>query len=189
MNPFPAEHSVLMLNNCWIHHNALIDLVISAGKLNCLWGSPLNLAHTSMPRLPHSLSPSLLPQSESYWRVFQCLWVHNLTMTCIYADLVVVKAYLHCHGHYLQQLNTRGMQLYHSRDVQGLVSPCQLHSLTPNSVFCIIDTLFGPRWCKVLQRQWNLYYSCEMSVNQMNEWSRDTDVCKQQEQRAKIKTC
>ena len=34
MNPFPAEHLVLVLDNCQIHHNeALIELVMSAGEL------------------------------------------------------------------------------------------------------------------------------------------------------------
>jgi len=33
MNPFPAERSVLVLDNCQIHHNeALVELVMSAGK-------------------------------------------------------------------------------------------------------------------------------------------------------------
>ena len=34
MNPFPAERSVLVLDNCRIHHNeALVELVMSAGEL------------------------------------------------------------------------------------------------------------------------------------------------------------
>ena len=33
MNPFPTERSVLVLDNCRIHHNeALVELVMSAGK-------------------------------------------------------------------------------------------------------------------------------------------------------------
>ncbi|KIK93667.1 hypothetical protein PAXRUDRAFT_144566, partial [Paxillus rubicundulus Ve08.2h10] len=33
MNPFPAEQSVLVLDNCHIHHYAnLVDLVCNAGK-------------------------------------------------------------------------------------------------------------------------------------------------------------
>ena len=32
MNPYPAERSVLVLDNCRIHHNdALVDLINSAG--------------------------------------------------------------------------------------------------------------------------------------------------------------
>ena len=32
MNPYPAEHSVLVLDNCWIHHNdAIVELVHAAG--------------------------------------------------------------------------------------------------------------------------------------------------------------
>ena len=35
MNAYPAEHSVLVLDNCRIHHNeALVDLVQSAGMLS-----------------------------------------------------------------------------------------------------------------------------------------------------------
>jgi len=32
MNPYPAERSVIVLDNCRIHHNeALVDLVTAAG--------------------------------------------------------------------------------------------------------------------------------------------------------------
>ena len=35
MNPFPLEHSVLVLDNCHIHHNQdFIDLVEQAGIYN-----------------------------------------------------------------------------------------------------------------------------------------------------------
>jgi hypothetical protein len=35
MNAYPAEHSILVLDNCRIHHNeALVDLVHSAGQLH-----------------------------------------------------------------------------------------------------------------------------------------------------------
>jgi hypothetical protein len=35
MNPFPAERSILVLDNCQIHHNdELVDLVRDAGRVS-----------------------------------------------------------------------------------------------------------------------------------------------------------
>jgi transposase len=34
MNPYPAERSILVLDNCHIHHNdAIVELVHAAGKM------------------------------------------------------------------------------------------------------------------------------------------------------------
>lgn len=58
MNPFPAEHSVLILDNCRIHRNdALVELVENAG---CI-----------IKYLP-PYSPDLTPTEES----FSCLKAH-----------------------------------------------------------------------------------------------------------------
>ena len=68
-------------------------------------------------------------------------------MTCIYADLVVVKAYLRHHGHYLRQLNDPFLALLEAvvswqQCVRaGFTTPVTFSDT--KSVFCIIDTLYS----------------------------------------------
>jgi hypothetical protein len=86
MKPFPDERSVLILDNCRIHHNeALVDLVISAGK----YPSYLHAHFSTKPYsgclimyLP-AYSPDLNPIEESFstreYRAFR-LSVYMLTI-------------------------------------------------------------------------------------------------------------
>jgi hypothetical protein len=65
MNPFLAERSVLVLNNCRIHHNDTIaKFVWTAGKN---WLANLLLFVTDhLSRLSHPLSSCLFSRFESY---------------------------------------------------------------------------------------------------------------------------
>ena len=68
MRPFPDERSVLVLDNCRIHHNeALVDLVISAGEYPSylMLVCPLTLPGCLIMYLP-AYSPDLNPIEESF---------------------------------------------------------------------------------------------------------------------------
>ena len=69
MNPYPAERSVLILDNCHIHHNdALVDLVQSAGVFFLLYKIVEVLIHDLgclILYLP-PYSPDLNPIEESF---------------------------------------------------------------------------------------------------------------------------
>src|SRR5882762_3268559 len=68
MNPFPLEQSVLIIDNCHIHHNkALLDLVNGAGKYHykCLILTTLTSAGCLLLFLPPYL-PDLNPIEESF---------------------------------------------------------------------------------------------------------------------------
>jgi hypothetical protein len=64
MNPFPAERSVLVLDNCRIHHNdAIAELVQAAGEN---WLANIFLVITDyLYRLSHPLSSCLFSIFES----------------------------------------------------------------------------------------------------------------------------
>ena len=65
MNPFPAERSVLVLDNCRIHHNdAIVELVRSAGEN--LLANLLLFITDHLYRLSHPLSSCLFFGFESY---------------------------------------------------------------------------------------------------------------------------
>lgn len=100
MNPFPAERSVLVLDNCRIHHNEeLYDLVRDAGELS------RNIVNTSLlkhdPVLKGCLllylppySPDLNPIEESFSARMLFTGISDIE-----ANNCLVKAYLRRHAH------------------------------------------------------------------------------------------
>jgi transposase len=88
MNPFPAARSVLVLDNCRIHHNeALTELVRAAGCLILY--------------LP-AYSPDMNPIEESFSTCMRTLRLSKqlLVLTRI---LLLVKAFLRCHGYTIRR--------------------------------------------------------------------------------------
>jgi len=69
MNPYPANRSILVMDNCRIHHNIeLIDIVNAAGKVRCNFMSlPANEVYSGclLVYLP-PYSPDLNPIEESF---------------------------------------------------------------------------------------------------------------------------
>lgn len=68
MNPFPAECSVLVLNNCRIHHNDVIAELVQAAGMSSI-SSSLSIANGSLGCLILYLptySPDLNPIEESF---------------------------------------------------------------------------------------------------------------------------
>jgi transposase len=68
MQPFPAEHSVLVLDNCRIHHNeAIAELVQAAGMLqHPLWMTTLIIYSGCLILYLPAYSPDLNPIEESF---------------------------------------------------------------------------------------------------------------------------
>jgi transposase len=87
MNPYPGPRSVLVLDNCRIHHNqALVNIVMASGCLILY--------------LP-AYSPDLNPIEESFSACKSCL----LIIIYLHADFPAVKAYLRRHGFIIRQGN------------------------------------------------------------------------------------
>lgn len=68
MQPFPAERSVLVLDNCRIHHNeAIAELVQTAGMLKySLLETKLNIYSGCLILYLPAYSPDLNPIEESF---------------------------------------------------------------------------------------------------------------------------
>lgn len=103
MNPYPAEQSVLVLDNCRIHHNnAIVELVHAAGQLLLFQGCNISEIFTGclILYLP-AYSPDLNPIEESF---SACKSGPIKLRYMVMNWFKTVKAYIKRHGHHLRKL-------------------------------------------------------------------------------------
>ena len=75
MNPYPANQSILVMDNCQIHHNIeLVDIVNAVGMLPCL--KFYILGDDSFSRLSSHLSSTIFTWHEPNWIIIQYMYAY-----------------------------------------------------------------------------------------------------------------
>ncbi|KIK29407.1 hypothetical protein PISMIDRAFT_88936 [Pisolithus microcarpus 441] len=88
MNPFPAEHSVLILDNCRIHRNdALVELVENAGMCRFSFVCT-NQYECNICRVHHQVSSSLFTGSHPDRRIIQLPYTFHPNLITGFANIV-----------------------------------------------------------------------------------------------------
>ena len=156
MNPWPDNQSVLIVDNCRIHHNdTLVDLVHSAGLFLV---SLINVKFT------HSFS------QDAFWCISHhiCpIWIplrNRLAPVCLFLTLIFARWLMYMHSESISSSQWKchsgswrscdgsdgGLWMYHSGYGGRLVSTCWLHCISlwfeaengAVSCICVIEVLY-----------------------------------------------
>lgn len=96
MNRYPDEQSVLVMDNCRIHHSEVLkEALNSAGVSHSTLLLPFS--SRSLIRNHDTLSTALFSWLEPNWRIFFDMWVVFYSFWCILTSYLG-KAYLRRHG-------------------------------------------------------------------------------------------